>query len=91
MFIVIACMIAGIVVGYLLRQRRLRIIHRLILILIWLLLFMLGLEVGANDAVIRRFGTLGFEAFLLAFAGTLGSVVFAWLLWLTVRAKSISK
>ena len=91
MFIVIACMIAGIVVGYLLRQRRLRIIHRLILILIWLLLFMLGLEVGANGAVIRRFGTLGFEAFLLAFAGTLGSVVFAWLLWLTVRAKSISK
>jgi len=91
MFIVIACMIAGIVVGYLFRQRRLRFIHRLILILIWLLLFMLGLEVGANGAVIRRFGTLGFEAFLLAFAGTLGSVVFAWLLWLTVRAKSISK
>jgi len=91
MFIVIACMIAGIVVGYLFRQRRLRFIHRLILILIWLLLFMLGLEVGANGAVIRRFGTLGFEAFLLAFAGTLGSMVFAWLLWLTVRAKSISK
>jgi len=91
MFIVIACMIAGIVVGYLLRQRRLRFIHRLIVILIWLLLFLLGLEVGANEAVINRFGTLGFEAFLLAFAGTLGSVVFAWFLWLTVRTKSVTK
>jgi len=91
MFIVIACMIAGIVVGYLLRLRRIRFIHRFILILIWLLLFMLGLEVGANETVIRRFGTLGFEAFLLAFAGTLGSVIFAWFLWLTVRSKSVSK
>ena len=91
MFIVIACMIAGIVVGYLLRQRRLRFIHRLILILIWLLLFMLGLEVGANEAVIRRFGTLGFEAFLLAFAGTLGSIIFAGLLWRLVRTKPEDK
>ena len=91
MFIVIACMIAGIVVGYLLRQRRLRFIHRFILILIWLLLFMLGLEVGANETVIRQFGTLGFEAFLLAFAGTLGSVIFAWFLWLSVRNKPVSK
>ena len=91
MFIVIACMIAGIVVGYLLRLHRLRFIHRFILILIWLLLFMLGLEVGANETVIRQFGTLGIEAFLLAFAGTLGSVIFAWFLWLTVRTKSVSK
>jgi len=91
MFIVIACMIAGIVVGYLLRHRRIRFIHRFILILIWLLLFMLGLEVGANDTIIRQFGTLGLEAFLLAFAGTLGSVVFAGLLWLTVRDKPVSK
>ena len=91
MFIVIACMIAGIVVGYLLRLHRLRFIHRFILILIWLLLFMLGLEVGANETVIRQFGTLGIEAFLLAFAGTLGSVIFAWFLWLSVRTKSVSK
>ena len=91
MFIVIACMIAGIVVGYLLRQRRLRYIHRFILILIWLLLLLLGLEVGANETVIRQFGTLGLEAFLLAFAGTMGSVIFAGLLWLVVRNKSVSK
>jgi len=91
MFIVIACMITGIVVGYLFRQYKLRFIHFLILTLIWLLLFFLGLEVGANETVIRQFGKLGYEAFLLAFAATLGSVIFAGLLWMTVRSKSVSK
>jgi uncharacterized membrane protein YbjE (DUF340 family) len=91
MFIVIACMLAGILVGYLLRQRRIRFIHRIILTLIWLLLFLLGLEVGSNETVIRQFGSLGFEAFLLAFAGTLGSVLFAGLLWLVIRNKSVSE
>ncbi|HEY5592616.1 MAG TPA: LysO family transporter [Paludibacter sp.] len=91
MFIVITCMLLGIAVGYLFRNRKIRFIHRIILTLIWLLLFLLGLEVGSNENVVRQFGTLGFEAFLLATAGTLGSVVFAWLLWLTVHNKTTNK
>ena len=91
MFIVIACMLAGIVVGYLFRKWKLRFIHRVILVMIWLLLFLLGLEVGTNDQIIGQFGHLGFEAFLLAFAGTLGSVLFAGILWLTLRTKQVSK
>ena len=91
MFIVIACMFAGIVAGYLFRKRKLHFIHRVILLLIWLLLFLLGLEVGTNEQVVRQFGNLGFEAFILAFAGTLGSVLFAGILWLTVRTKPVSK
>jgi len=91
MFIVIACMLGGIVAGYLFRQRKLRFIHQFILTLIWLLLFLLGLEVGSNETVIRQFGSLGLEAFLLASGGTLGSVILAGLLWLTVRRKSVSR
>ena len=91
MFIVIAFMMGGIGVGYILRQHKLRFIHRIILMLIWLLLFLLGLEVGANKTVIQQFGNLGFEAFLLAFAGTLGSIVFAGLLWRLVRTKPEDK
>ena len=91
MFIVIACMLIGISVGYMLRRYKIRFIHKLILTLIWLLLFLLGLEVGANESVIQQFSKLGYESFLLAFAGTLGSVIFAGLLWLTVRNKSMSK
>jgi uncharacterized membrane protein YbjE (DUF340 family) len=91
MFIVIACMLAGIAIGYLFRSRKIRFIHRFVLTLIWVLLLLLGLEVGANETVVRQFGKLGFDAFLLAAGGTMGSVIFAWLLWLTVRNKSISK
>lgn len=84
-------MIAGIAVGYLLRRWKIRFIQGFILTLIWLLLFLLGLEVGANETVVRQFGKIGFEAFLLATGGTFGSVVAAWLLWLSVRNKMQSK
>jgi len=49
------------------------------------------LEVGANKTVVNQFAKLGFEAFLLAFGGTMGSVLLAWMLWLAVRNKSISR
>lgn len=91
MFIVIGFMVAGIVVGYLFRQYKIRFIHRTILTLIWLLLFLLGLELGANDTVVRQFGNLGLEAFVLSVAATLGSVVFAGLLWWALRYKTSSK
>lgn len=91
MFVVISVMLAGIAVGYLLRRWKLRFIHGLILTLIWLLLFLLGLEVGTNETVVRQFGNLGFEAFILASAATLGSVLAAWLLWVSFKRKSASK
>lgn len=88
MFIVISFMFLGIFVGYFTRQWKLRFVHRFVLTLVWLLLFLLGLEVGANETVVNQFGRLGFEAFLLALGATFGSVFFAWLLWLTLRHKS---
>jgi len=84
-------MIAGLAFGYILRRWKIRFIHRLILTLIWLLLFLLGLEVGANEVIVSQFHKLGFEAFLLAVGGTLGSVLAAWALWLTIRNKPVSK
>jgi hypothetical protein len=91
MFIVIACMLFGIGIGYLFRRLKMRRIHILILGLIWMLLFLLGLEVGSNETVIHQFAKLGFEAFLLAVAGIIGSVVAAWLLWLSARNKSLTR
>jgi hypothetical protein len=84
-------MLAGIAFGYALRSIKIGFIHRIILTLVWVLLFLLGLEVGANETVVRQFGTLGLQAFLLATGATLGSVIFAWLLWLTVRSKTVDK
>lgn len=47
MFTVILIMLCGIVVGRLLRGRVLSFVPRVITFLIWLLLFLLGIEVGA--------------------------------------------
>ena len=87
MFIVIACMIAGIGLGYLLRNQKIRFIKGFIITLIWLLLFLLGLEIGTNKDLVSQFGKLGLEAFLLATAGTMGSVFFAKLLWNFIQKK----
>lgn len=87
MFIVLGCMLAGILVGILLRKKKIRFVQQLIITLIWLLLFFLGLEIGSNKDVISQFGKLGLEAFLIATAGTLGSVVMAKLLWNVIEKK----
>jgi len=81
MFNVLLFMFAGIASGNLFRKRKIRFINELILTLIWALLFLLGLEVGVNDEVVRKFASLGIEAAVIAIAATLGSVVAAKLLW----------
>jgi len=81
MFIVLAFMFVGIVAGYLFRSRKIRFQNGVILTLIWVLLFLLGLEAGMNDNVVRKFDSIGLEAAVIAVAATLGSVVAAKLLW----------
>lgn len=87
MFIVIGCMLAGVLAGFLLRRRRLGRIGSVITFLIWLLLFLLGVEVGGNERVMQGLPTLGMEALLIAVAATLGSCVAAWGLWKLVSRK----
>lgn len=53
--------------------------------LIWLLLFMLGLEVGSNKQLIAALPTLGVEAMVLSVSATLGSCVLAWALWKSMK------
>ena len=81
MFSVIACLFAGILVGYLCRRCNLRRINYLITLLVWILVFLLGGEVGGNWEVISALPRLGFDASLIAIAGVMGSAVFAKLLW----------
>ena len=82
MFTIITIMFIGITLGYLLRKRTiLQKLNRPIGYTIYLLLFFLGLSVGSNNDIIRNLPTLGGQAFLLAFAGTLGSVLAARLIY----------
>ena len=74
-------MLTGMLLGYLLRKRDLKKIHPIITLLIWLLLFILGIQVGSNEEIIRGLHTIGYEAVVLTLGGTLGSVIAAWALW----------
>ncbi|WP_347396447.1 LysO family transporter [Parabacteroides leei] len=79
MFTVIGIMFGGIAIGYLLRKVEfLQKIGRPISYTILLLLFLLGISVGANEAIINNLTTLGGQAFLIALAGTGGGVLAAW-------------
>lgn len=81
MFTIIGFMLSGMLLGFLLRKKQLSKISRVITILIWLLLFLLGIEVGNNEQIIKGIHTLGLEAFILTIGGLLGSVIAAWILW----------
>lgn len=81
MFTIIGLMLTGMLLGFLLRKRNLKKIHQIITVLIWLLLFILGVEVGSNEQIVNGLHTIGFEAVVLTLGGTLGSVTAAWALW----------
>ena len=53
MFIIIGIMLTGMLLGYLLRNKRLSWIHKIITLLIWILLFLLGIDVGGNESIIK--------------------------------------
>lgn len=81
MFIIIGIMLTGMLLGYLLRNKKLKWIHKIITLLIWALLFLLGIDVGGNEAIIKGLHTLGLEALIITLAAVVGSVLCAWGLW----------
>ena len=91
MFTVIGIMFIGIGLGYILRRKSLPWINKAITALIWLLLFLLGIEVGHNEQIIRSLPTLGVEAFVIATIGVLGSSIAAWALWKHVNGRKEAK
>ena len=74
-FLTITC---GIAMGYFARNiPATRYTEKIIGIIIALLLFSLGLSVGTNEQVIANFRLIGRDAFVIAAAATLGSVLCA--------------
>ena len=77
MLVTVLFFIAGIVVGRLLRSRQ-RVIafaDRLTMGSICLLLFVLGLSVGASQEVLVHIGALGLQAAILSLGAIAGSVL----------------
>ena len=87
MLIVVMIMLCGIAVGYLMRNRDTRYVSHVITALIWLLLFLLGIEVGSNPRIVMGMQTLGIGSLLLTIGGAVGTTLCAWLLWIYVSRK----
>ncbi|MDD4778753.1 MAG: LysO family transporter [Fermentimonas sp.] len=85
MFIVIAFMILGVVTGYIFRNKKMGNISKIITVIIWVLLFLLGVEVGTNPEIIAGLGTIGVEALIITIAAVLGSAIMALLLWRYIK------
>lgn len=74
--------LSGVLVGYLIRKRTfVKHVSSIISVIIVLLLFFLGVAVGSNRQIIESFATIGFDAFAIAFAATMGSVLCAWFVY----------
>ncbi len=71
--------LSGVAVGYLSRNRtQLKHVGSVINIIIIVLLFFLGIAVGANKQIVESFASIGFDAFAIATAATMGSILCAW-------------
>ena len=81
MLIIVSIMLCGIGLGYLLRGRNTAAISKIITVLIWALLFLLGIEVGTKPNIIGGLQNLGVEALVLTIGGSVGSVLASWWLW----------
>lgn len=80
MLVIFAVIIGGIIAGRLLSSWRLVFVSRMITVIIWLLLFLLGLEVGSDPAVVGGMATLGRTAFVIFACSVAGSICMSWLL-----------
>lgn len=81
MFIVIAIMLSGVLLGYILRNKDLKIIQKLISIAIIALLFLLGISVGKNPDIMDNLYTIGWEALVITFGAVAGTVFCAWIVY----------
>lgn len=78
MYIALGVMILGMAIGWLFNNRlNQAVLQRLTLGAIFLLLFLLGLAIGANQDLLSRLPSLGLQALALMLAGVGGSIAAA--------------
>lgn len=72
----------GVLIGILFRSKlSLNILSRLTTYLIYLLLLVLGVAVGANDNIVNNLSTIGLKGTIIAISAVLGSLIMAKLLF----------
>jgi uncharacterized membrane protein YbjE (DUF340 family) len=81
MILVIAFLLAGIVLGFTIREKKKlkSKFDKSINISIYLLLFTLGIKAGSDDTIVRQLHSLGLTALIISLFAIAGSVLIAWL------------
>lgn len=85
MFTVIIIMLCGVLAGRLVGMKCRPVVSRVVTVLIWVLLFMLGVEVGTDPRITGNVFTLGLDALVVAAGCVVGSVLLSWVMWRMVR------
>ena len=80
-FTFVFLMIVGGVCGYFLRKRAFPDVMSVITWLVYALLLLLGIEVGANEKLMSSLHTIGLSGLIIAVVSTLGSCLCAMFLW----------
>ncbi|MGI6046542.1 MAG: LysO family transporter [Petrimonas sp.] len=81
---IILIILSGVVVGYFVRKiPQVKYVGTIISLIIILLLFFLGVSVGANEQVVNNFSSIGLDALIITLGGTVGTILCAW--WVYVR------
>ena len=88
-FLILLVLWLSVAAGYLLRRHPVRGIGRATAVLVWLLLFLMGEEVGGNPDVLRGMGRLGAEAFILTVGTALVTVLAAALCWRSLGRREV--
>ena len=84
MLMIFGLLIAGMLLGFLLRSKK-RIIEyagKLTNWTIYLLLLLLGISVGSNEKIINNISTIGINAIILALGSVIGSVAISYIVYL---------
>ena len=88
MISIIATMLLGITVGFILRNNiKSTLINHLIFGVILLLLFLMGLSIGTDNKLIRVLPSLGLQAIIISFFSTFGSIIAGWIIWIKLFKK----
>ncbi|BDX37589.1 membrane protein [Tenuifilaceae bacterium CYCD] len=81
MLTVVIIMTSGIIVGFIIKSRK-RIIQtndKLTTWSIYVLLFLMGIGIGANKTIMSSLHTLGLKALIISLGGVAGSILLGWL------------
>ena len=87
---VLVIMAIGIVIGSLIRskQKLVSIVNKGTMWIVFVLLFFMGVSVGANDIILSNLGTIGLQGVLLSIVAIMGSALLSWLLYIVVFRSS---